>query len=62
VISIGYAQKNDMLLGEMGLSEFCQHIERLNPSCWSSNLPGLSGARRNIRAWFGKAQRNCAPG
>jgi polysaccharide pyruvyl transferase WcaK-like protein len=31
VISIGYAQKNDMLLGEMGLSEFCQHIERLNP-------------------------------
>lgn len=30
VISIGYAQKNDVLLGQMGLSEFCQHIERLD--------------------------------
>lgn len=30
VISIGYAQKNDVLLGQMGLSEFCQSIERLD--------------------------------
>lgn len=29
-ISIGYAKKNDVLLTEMGLAEFCQHIERLD--------------------------------
>jgi polysaccharide pyruvyl transferase WcaK-like protein len=29
-ISIGYAEKNDVLLAEMGLAEFCQHIERLD--------------------------------
>lgn len=27
VISIGYAAKNDVLLAEMGLSRYCQHID-----------------------------------
>jgi polysaccharide pyruvyl transferase WcaK-like protein len=26
-ISLGYAKKNDVLLAEMGLGEFCQHVE-----------------------------------
>ena len=29
-ISLGYAQKNDVLLADMGLGQFCQHIEKLN--------------------------------
>lgn len=29
-ISISYAAKNDALLAEMGLTDFCQHIERLD--------------------------------
>jgi polysaccharide pyruvyl transferase WcaK-like protein len=29
-ISIGYAEKNDALLREVGLAEFCQHIEHLD--------------------------------
>jgi polysaccharide pyruvyl transferase WcaK-like protein len=29
-ISIGYAEKNDALLREVGLGEFCQHIEHLD--------------------------------
>ncbi len=29
-ISVGYADKNDVLLAEMGLGDFCQHIERLD--------------------------------
>jgi polysaccharide pyruvyl transferase WcaK-like protein len=29
-ISIGYADKNDALLAEMGLADFCQSIERLD--------------------------------
>lgn len=30
VISLGYAPKNDLLLGTMGLGEFCQHIDRFD--------------------------------
>ena len=29
-ISIGYQDKNDALLAEMGLADYCQHIERLD--------------------------------
>ena len=29
-ISIGYAEKNDALLAEVGLADFCQDIERLD--------------------------------
>jgi polysaccharide pyruvyl transferase WcaK-like protein len=29
-ISIGYAAKNDDLLAEMGLADYCQHVERLD--------------------------------
>jgi polysaccharide pyruvyl transferase WcaK-like protein len=29
-ISLGYAKKNDVLMADMGLGEFCQHIERLD--------------------------------
>jgi polysaccharide pyruvyl transferase WcaK-like protein len=29
-VSIGYAKKNDVLMAEMGLGEFCQHVEQLD--------------------------------
>jgi polysaccharide pyruvyl transferase WcaK-like protein len=29
-ISIGYAKKNDALLAEVGLADYCQHVERLD--------------------------------
>jgi polysaccharide pyruvyl transferase WcaK-like protein len=29
-VSIGYAEKNDVLMAEMGLGRFCQRVERLN--------------------------------
>ncbi len=29
-LSIGYATKNDELMAEMGLADFCQHIEQLD--------------------------------
>jgi polysaccharide pyruvyl transferase WcaK-like protein len=29
-ISIGYSEKNDALLAEMGLAEYCQSIEQLD--------------------------------
>jgi polysaccharide pyruvyl transferase WcaK-like protein len=30
VISIGYAKKNDVLMADMGLGAFCQHVERFD--------------------------------
>jgi polysaccharide pyruvyl transferase WcaK-like protein len=30
MISIGYSKKNDVLMADMGLAEFCQHIEQLD--------------------------------
>ena len=30
VVSIGYAKKNDVLLADMGLGDFCQHVERFD--------------------------------
>jgi polysaccharide pyruvyl transferase WcaK-like protein len=30
VISVGYSRKNDLLMADMGLKDFCQHIERLD--------------------------------
>jgi polysaccharide pyruvyl transferase WcaK-like protein len=32
VISIGYHEKNDNLMAEMGLEKYCQHIERFTPN------------------------------
>jgi polysaccharide pyruvyl transferase WcaK-like protein len=29
-ISLGYARKNDVLMADMGLGDFCQHVERLD--------------------------------
>ena len=29
-ISLGYAKKNDVLMAEMGLGAYCQHVEKLN--------------------------------
>jgi polysaccharide pyruvyl transferase WcaK-like protein len=29
-VSIGYSRKNDALLAEMGLSDFCQHVEHFD--------------------------------
>jgi polysaccharide pyruvyl transferase WcaK-like protein len=31
VISLGYAAKNDALLGEMGMAEFCHRVEDFDP-------------------------------
>ena len=29
-VSLGYARKNDVLLAEMGLGAFCQHVEAID--------------------------------
>jgi polysaccharide pyruvyl transferase WcaK-like protein len=50
VISIGYAQKNDMLLAEMGLSAFCQHIETLDFGQLVQQFDKLAAGREEFGA------------
>jgi polysaccharide pyruvyl transferase WcaK-like protein len=58
-ISIGYAKKNDVLLAEMGLADYCQDIERLDVARLErqtlrliSERPVLEGRIREAGARF----------
>jgi polysaccharide pyruvyl transferase WcaK-like protein len=45
-LSIGYATKNDELMAEMGLGEFCQHIERLDVDMLITQFCKLAEGRK----------------
>ena len=45
-ISIGYARKNDVLMAEMGVGSFCQHIERLDPKLLIEQFTNLLADRQ----------------
>ena len=47
-ISIGYAAKNDALLAEMGLADYCQHIEELDVEILQAQTLRLISERRNL--------------
>lgn len=44
VISIGYAKKNDVLLADMGLGAFCQHVEALDVERLQTQFNQLAAA------------------
>jgi polysaccharide pyruvyl transferase WcaK-like protein len=44
-VAIGYAEKNDVLMAEMGLDRFCQHIERLDVSLLIEQFTQLVAGR-----------------
>lgn len=46
-ISIGYQDKNDVLLAEMGLADFCQHIERLDLARLKEQTERLIAGRKD---------------
>jgi len=52
-VSIGYAKKNDVLMAEMGVGRFCQHIEELNLDLLITQFSQLTtdrqGYERGIR-------------
>lgn len=56
-ISIGYAPKNDVLLAEMGLEGFCQHIDRLDVEMLKSQTTQLL---QNRAAFERKVRSVCA--
>jgi polysaccharide pyruvyl transferase WcaK-like protein len=52
-ISLGYSKKNDALMSEMGLGEFCQHVESFDVNTlieqFSRLVSGKEGYRKMIR-------------
>jgi polysaccharide pyruvyl transferase WcaK-like protein len=64
-LSIGYADKNDVLLEEMGLGDFCQHIEQLDVDLLIQQFRRLAVGRksyenriRETNAVFAESLRN----
>ncbi|WP_029351187.1 polysaccharide pyruvyl transferase family protein [Bosea sp. 117] len=55
VISIGYAAKNDVLLGKVGLAGFCQHIEALDLELLTRQFAELVASRAELEAQIGAA-------
>lgn len=47
-ISIGYAPKNDALLAEMGLADFCQHIDQLDVELLKTQTSRLISVRAEL--------------
>jgi polysaccharide pyruvyl transferase WcaK-like protein len=47
-ISLGYAKKNDVLLAEMGLDEFCQYVENFDPDLLIAQFNKLVDGRKSF--------------
>lgn len=56
-ISVGYADKNDVLLADMGLGDFCQHIEKLDVDLLIQQFLALVGDRRRHERRIGETVR-----
>ena len=49
-LSIGYAEKNDLLMTEMGVGRFCQHIERLDVDLLIEQFTELVAGRESYES------------
>ena len=58
-ISIGYADKNDVLMAEMGLDGFCQHVERLDLDRLIEQFGQLVADRARYEISIDKAYQAC---
>jgi polysaccharide pyruvyl transferase WcaK-like protein len=56
-VSIGYADKNDVLMAEMGLGSFCQHVERLDLRWLIAQFNQLTAERARYEHGIGQANR-----
>jgi len=50
VISLGYSEKNDALLAEMGLGEYCQHVDDFDVDMLIAHFERAVGASREIKS------------
>jgi polysaccharide pyruvyl transferase WcaK-like protein len=58
-VSVGYAEKNDVLMAEMGLGRFCQHIERLDVDLLIEQFRQLIADRKRYELGIEAANRAC---
>jgi polysaccharide pyruvyl transferase WcaK-like protein len=56
-VSVGYADKNDVLMAEMGLGGFCQQIERLDLNRLIAQFSQLITDRPRYELNIGRANR-----
>ena len=56
-LSIGYAAKNDALLCQMGLAEYCQHIEKLDVDLLINQFQSLVQNREHLCQQIQERQR-----
>jgi polysaccharide pyruvyl transferase WcaK-like protein len=54
-LSIGYADKNDVLLAAMGLGDFCQHIDQLDLDLLIHQFRKLTEGRKNYERKIAEA-------
>ncbi|MEZ4867879.1 MAG: polysaccharide pyruvyl transferase family protein [Caldilineaceae bacterium] len=54
VVSLGYAKKNDVLMTEMGLGDYCQHIETFDVACLKQQFTELA---RNASVFHAQMQQ-----
>lgn len=50
VISLGYSEKNDALLAEMGLGEYCQHVDEFDVDVLIAHFERAVGASQEIKS------------
>jgi polysaccharide pyruvyl transferase WcaK-like protein len=58
-VSIGYAEKNDALMAEMGMGRFCQHVERLDLDLLIAQFKLLIANRRSYERSIRDANLRC---
>jgi polysaccharide pyruvyl transferase WcaK-like protein len=58
-ISVGYADKNDVLLADMGLGNFCQHIEELDADLLIEQFIALVAERQKHEQRIARIVRAC---
>ena len=58
-VSVGYAEKNDVLMAEMGLGGFCQHVERLDLDRLIEQFSQLVADRERYEPGIRKANLAC---
>ena len=58
-VSVGYAEKNDALMAEMGLGSFCQHVERLDLDLLIEQFRRLIADRERYERSIRKANLAC---
>ncbi len=59
IVSLGYAEKNDVLMAEMGVGRFCQHVERFDLDLLIEQFTQLVAERQSYADGIRRANLAC---